>query len=80
MREAADEQAAAVRREEGDPAVSPRAFAAFVHATLAALGRPCRFGTLVAAIGACLGEEDVPPASRWRRSGAWGGKWRRARA
>jgi RNA polymerase sigma factor (sigma-70 family) len=63
VRGAADEQAAVVRREAGDPAVSPRAFAAFVHATLAALGRPCRFGTLVAAIGACLGEEDVPAAS-----------------
>jgi hypothetical protein len=62
VREAADEQAAVVRREEGDPAVSPRAFAAFVHATLAALGQPCRFPTLVAAIGACLGEEDVPAA------------------
>jgi RNA polymerase sigma factor (sigma-70 family) len=60
VRAAADEQAAAVRREAGDPAVSPRAFAAFVHSTMAAIGRPCRFGTLVAAIGACLGEEDVP--------------------
>jgi hypothetical protein len=59
VREAADEQAAVVRREDGDPAVSPRVFAAFVHATLAAVGRPCRFATLVAAIGACLGEEDV---------------------
>jgi hypothetical protein len=62
VREAADEQAAVVRREEGDPAVSPRAFAVFVHATLAALAQPCRFPTLVAAIGACLGEEDVPAA------------------
>lgn len=62
LRATADEQAAAVRREIGDPAVMPRAFAAFVHAVLAALGRPCRFATLVAAIGACLGEEDVPAA------------------
>jgi hypothetical protein len=62
VRDAANEQAAVVRRETGDPAVSPRAFAAFVHATLAALGRPCRFATLVAAIGACLGEEDIPAA------------------
>jgi RNA polymerase sigma factor (sigma-70 family) len=60
VRGAAEEQAAVVRREAGDPAVSPRAFAAFVHATLAALGGPCRFATLVAAIGACLGEEDAP--------------------
>jgi RNA polymerase sigma factor (sigma-70 family) len=63
VREAANEQAAAVRRDVGDPAVAPRAFAAFVHATLAALDGPCRFATLVAAIGACLGEEDVPAAS-----------------
>jgi RNA polymerase sigma factor (sigma-70 family) len=62
VRAAADEQAAAVRRDAGDPAVSPRAFAAFVHGTIAALERPCRFATLVAAIGACLGEEDVPAA------------------
>jgi RNA polymerase sigma factor (sigma-70 family) len=63
VREAADEQAAAVRRDVGDPAVAPRAFAAFVHATLAALDGPCRFATLVAGIAACLGEEDVPAPS-----------------
>ena len=62
-----------MRREVGDPAVSPRAFAAFVHATLAALGRPCRFATLVAAIGACLGEEDVPAAAAGG-GGAGGGR------
>jgi len=62
VREVADEQAAVVRRDVGDPSVAPRAFAAFVQATLAAVGRPCRFGTLVAAVGSCLGEEDVPPA------------------
>jgi hypothetical protein len=62
VREAADQQAAAVRREGGDPA-SPRAFAAFVYATVAGVGQPCRFATLIAAIGACLGEEDVPAAA-----------------
>jgi RNA polymerase sigma factor (sigma-70 family) len=62
VREAAEEQAAVVRREAGEPAVSPRAFAQFVHATVAALEGQCRFATLVAAIGACLGEEDVPSA------------------
>jgi hypothetical protein len=72
LRGTADEQVAAVRREVGDPAVSPRAFAEFVHAILAASGRPCRFATLVAAIGACLGEEDVPAA------GAGGGSARDA--
>jgi hypothetical protein len=72
VREAADEQAAVVRREAGDPAASPRAFAAFVHATVVALGQPCRFATLVAAIAACLGEEDVPAAggSQRRESGS----------
>lgn len=76
VRGAAEEQAAVVRREAGDPAVSPRAFAAFVHGTLAALGRPCRFGTLVAAIGACLGEEDVPAAGG--SGGGGGGRSREA--
>jgi hypothetical protein len=71
VRGAADEQAAVVRREEGDPAVSPRAFAVFVHATLAEVGRPCRFATLVAAIGACLGEEDGP-AGAGRMAGRTG--------
>jgi hypothetical protein len=71
VRAAADQQVAAVRRDQGDPAVSPRAFAAFVYATVAAVGRPCRFATLVAAIGACLGEEDAP-------AGAGGGQARQA--
>jgi RNA polymerase sigma factor (sigma-70 family) len=58
VRAIADEQAAVVRRDGGDPA-TPRGFAAFVYATLAALDGPCRLATLVAAVAACLGEEDV---------------------
>jgi hypothetical protein len=70
VKEAADEQAAAVRRDVGDPAVAPRAFAAFVYGVVAALDGSCRFATLVAAIAACLGEEDVQAPSGAREAGA----------
>ena len=71
--EAADEQPAAVRRETGDPAVSPRAFAAFVHATLAALDGRAGSPRWSPRLAECLGEEDVPPAARWRSAREAGG-------
>jgi hypothetical protein len=58
VRRAADEQLVAVRRATGEPSTSPRAFAEFVRATLDALGRPCRFGSLVSALAECLGEYE----------------------
>lgn len=62
VRRAAEEQLVAVRRVTGEPSGSPRAFAEFVRATLEALGRPCRFGTLVSVLAECLGEHDSQPA------------------
>lgn len=79
VREVADGQAAVVRRDVGDPAVAPRAFAAFVHGVVATLERPCRFATLVAAIAACLGEEDMPAASSAGGRAREGGPGQRGR-
>jgi DNA-directed RNA polymerase specialized sigma24 family protein len=62
VREVAGERLAGIRRAidgGGDPSTSPRAFAAFIHAILDALQRPCRFVTLVTVLADCLGEVDV---------------------
>ena len=70
VREVAGDRLAAIRRATeggGDPSTSPRAFAAFIRATLDALQRPCRFVTFVTVLADCLGEIDVIAADDARR-------------